>query len=106
MPTCSNLSYMLLNLVGELGEFSSKIAKHIRKGDLIIHENDMISDMPFDKAMELRSLLKKEAGDMLWQISGLCHIMGWSLEEVAVMNLEKLASNKERSMIEGDGDNR
>ena len=33
MPTCENASYMLLNLVGEVGEFASKIAKHIRKGE-------------------------------------------------------------------------
>ena len=36
MVTCENLSYMLLNLVGEVGEFSSKIAKHIRKGNMTI----------------------------------------------------------------------
>ena len=27
MRTCENISYMLLNLVGEVGEFASKIAK-------------------------------------------------------------------------------
>jgi hypothetical protein len=32
-----------------------------------------------------------EAGDILWQLSGLCSVMGWSLEDVAKMNLEKLA---------------
>ena len=31
MPTCDNISYMLLNLVGDVGGFSSKIAKAIRK---------------------------------------------------------------------------
>lgn len=41
MPSCHNLSYMLLNLVGEVGEFSSKIAKGIRKENLIIKENDL-----------------------------------------------------------------
>ena len=30
MPSCKNISYMLLNLVGEVGEFASKIAKAIR----------------------------------------------------------------------------
>ena len=36
MPSSENFSYMLLNLVGEVGEFSSKIAKHIRKGNMTI----------------------------------------------------------------------
>ena len=35
MDSCENISYMLLNLVGEVGEFSSKVAKHIRKGNEI-----------------------------------------------------------------------
>ena len=31
MSSSGNFSYMLLNLVGEVGEFASKIAKQIRK---------------------------------------------------------------------------
>ena len=50
--------------------------------------------------------LKKEAGDILWQLSGLCEVMGWSLEEVAQQNLDKLASRKQRNVIDGSGDNR
>lgn len=50
--------------------------------------------------------LKKEAGDILWQLSGLCSVMGWSLEDTAMQNLMKLASRKERNVIDGNGDNR
>jgi hypothetical protein len=32
--------------------------------------------------------------------------MGWSLEDVAKSNLEKLASRKQRGVIDGEGDNR
>lgn len=32
MPTSENFAYMMLNLVGEVGEFVSKVAKAIRKG--------------------------------------------------------------------------
>lgn len=78
MATCSNFSYMALNLVGEVGEFASKVAKSIRK----------------------------EAGDILWQLSGLCKVMGWSLEDVAQENLDKLASRQARGVIDGNGDNR
>jgi NTP pyrophosphatase (non-canonical NTP hydrolase) len=48
----------------------------------------------------------KEAGDILWQLSGLCEVMGWKLEDVAQQNLQKLASRKERGKIAGEGDNR
>ena len=48
--------------------------------------------------------LKKEAGDMLWQLSGLCEVMGWRLEEVAIGNLDKLAARKKAGTIDGSGD--
>ena len=48
--------------------------------------------------------LKKEAGDILWQLAGLCHTMGWSLENVAQENLDKLAARKAAGTIDGKGD--
>ena len=36
MPSSENFSYMFLNLVGEVGEFASKIAKAIRRERLFI----------------------------------------------------------------------
>ena len=109
MPSCENVSYMLLNLVGEVGEFASKIAKSIRKGEVAIGhgiDNDLVPLLPFDEWMLKSDELKKEAGDILWQLSGLCYAMGWNLEEVAMGNLEKLSSRKQRGVIDGDGDNR
>lgn len=47
-----------------------------------------------------------EAGDILWQLSGLCSVMGWSLEEVGRRNLQKLADRQKRGVIDGNGDNR
>nr|CAI9751227.1 hypothetical protein WMHIBSEC_WMHIBSEC_CDS_0051 [Caudoviricetes sp.]CAI9751786.1 hypothetical protein AZFZUZMX_AZFZUZMX_CDS_0051 [Caudoviricetes sp.] len=32
--------------------------------------------------------------------------MGWKLEDVAKLNLEKLASRQQRGVIDGNGDNR
>ena len=48
--------------------------------------------------------LKKEAGDILWQLSGLCSVMGWSLNDIAQMNLDKLAARKAVGTIDGNGD--
>lgn len=107
LPTCENLSYMLLNLVGEVGEFASKIAKHIRKGEAGIGSGDTPNQFYFTaKANFLadRAALRKEAGDILWQLAGLCEVMGWDLEAVAQENLAKLAERAKNGTIAGDGD--
>ena len=114
MDTCDNPTYRLLNLVGEVGEFASKVAKHVRKGEarifrnhIIWVDNDNLTDEENEKQIvNHREALKAEAGDILWQLSGLCQVMGWSLEEVAQANLDKLASRQARGVINGEGDNR
>ncbi len=108
MSSSENFSYMFLNLVGEVGEFASKVAKAIRKGQMNIGGNFAANVLSVDRieVHRLMEELQKEAGDILWQLSGLCDVMGWSLEEVAQQNLDKLASRKERNVIDGSGDNR
>ena len=107
MPTCENISYMLLNLVGEVGEFASKIAKGIRKGEMEITGNSLcIDNIRFtgESLERLDESLMAECGDICWQLSGLCTIMGWDLEEVAEYNLKKLAERKKNGTIAGNGD--
>jgi NTP pyrophosphatase (non-canonical NTP hydrolase) len=108
MQSCDNFSYMMLNLVGEVGELASKVAKDIRKRQVVIgeFENDLSPEMPYDEWEARDAEYMHEAGDILWQLAGLCHVMMWSLEDVAKANLNKLASRKKRGVIEGDGDNR
>ena len=107
MTTCTNssrnFSYMFLNFVGEIGELAGKVAKHIRKERLWINDNNVVTQ---GFKIEDINELKKEAGDCLWQLSGLCSVMGWSLEEIAQMNLDKLADRQKRNVIVGEGDNR
>lgn len=105
MGSCDNISYMLLNLVGEVGEFAGKIAKGIRNGRVYIggvEPNCMLGTFYSGEYDELQ----KEAGDILWQLAGLCKVMGWDLEDIARMNLDKLSSRMQRGVIEGNGDNR
>ena len=113
MPSCDNFAYMFLNLVGEMGEFASKVAKAVRKEQLKIgwweegeeaNENNLIPTGSFFEWDEMKVELKKEAGDILWQLAGVCTIMGWSLEDIAQMNLDKLAARKEAGTIDGNGD--
>ena len=107
MDSCNNFSYMILNLVGEVGEFSSKVAKFIRKREAVVDYNVLITERGngFVSEQDIADL-RKEAGDCLWQLAGLCKVMGWSLEEVAQENLDKLASRQQRGKIDGNGDNR
>ena len=114
MESCDNFAYMMLNLVGEVGELASKIAKSIRKENVYIGGQKDLKGLSklcvyphFIDAMEdWDEELKKEAGDILWQLAGLCRVMDWDLEDVAQGNLDKLASRKERGVIDGNGDNR
>jgi NTP pyrophosphatase (non-canonical NTP hydrolase) len=102
MTTCTessnNFSYMALNLIGELGELMGKIAKRIRKDEAKIVNNHIILNNDID--------LQMEAGDAFWQFAGLCKVMGWKLEDIAQLNLDKLANRKERNVIIGEGDDR
>lgn len=89
--TYNNMNYPYFALVEEVGEFCGKIAKNMR-GDR--------------SPEETQALMKKEAGDILWNLSEICTLNGWTLEEIAQQNLEKLRSRKERDLIKGDGDER
>lgn len=117
MPSCENFSYMLLNLVGEVGELASKVAKAIRKEQTSIGlephvteqfeiKGDVANNLwmfpPGDTERIVEMML--EAGDVLWQLSGLCSVMGWTLEDVGQKNLKKLAARKEAGTIDGNGD--
>lgn len=109
MPSSENFSYMFLNLVGEVGEFASKVAKEIRKANMCIGVNSTKRNEHYwfthdGDSYAKEEELKKEAGDVLWQLSGLCSVMGWSLEDVAQMNLDKLAARKKAGTIVGNGD--
>lgn len=99
--------------MGEVGEFAGKIAKHVRKGDLYVSHashRDENGDVLHSQAIlitdEEKDALAKEAGDIAWQLTGLCHVMGWSLEDVCQQNLDKLASRQQRGVIDGNGDER
>lgn len=54
--------------------------------------------------------IQKEAGDILWMLAELCTAYGWSLSDIARMNIEKLRRrypdgfDPERSLHRTEGD--
>lgn len=103
LPSCENFSYMMLNLVGEVGEFAGKVAKALRKETGIMDDANFFylqyQDLGEPTSTELYADLKSEAGDILWQLAGLCRVMGWDLNDVAQCNLDKLANRQKEGTI-------
>lgn len=112
LPTCKNIAYMSMNLCGEVGELHSKLAKAIRKSKLFIgtsernEEGERILNQTYTLTTEELLDIEKECGDVMWQIAGVCSVLGFDLEDVCRQNLEKLRSRKQRGVIDGNGDNR
>lgn len=108
LPESENFAYMMLNLAAEVGEIAGKVSKYIRKGQASIEDNDLrlYAQGDDNAAWDRESDLRKEAGDVLWQLAGLCSVMGWDLEDIARQNLDKLSDRKRRGVIASQGDNR
>ncbi len=87
------LMSQVLGLSGESGEVSEKIKKILRDKKGIISKED-------------QQEIIKELGDVLWYVNSLSDLLGSSLEEVAKLNNQKLASRQQRNQIKGSGDNR
>lgn len=62
-----------LGLTGEAGEFADHVKKVVFQG----HKLD-------------KALLAKELGDQLWYIARSADLLGFTLDNVAEMNIEKL----------------
>ena len=90
------LLYTTLGLAGEAGEVADKVKKIVRDNE------DPHADLSEEKKMELA----KEIGDVLWYIATLSHELGFNLNHIATMNINKLLSRKKRNVIKGSGDNR
>ena len=59
-----------------------------------------------DNDPEFKSKLEKELGDVLWYLSQVALDNGFTLNDVAVTNLNKLEDRFQRGVLKGTGDNR
>ena|SRR5260370_20766322 len=83
------LLYTVLGAAGEAGELANKVKKILR-----------------DNKNYDREILKDELGDLLWYVAMIAHEIGYDLDIVAIDNVQKLQSRKERGKLHGSGDNR
>lgn len=88
-PDEHKLTYPLLGLIGEVGEFANKYKKVLRDG-----RDFSIDDMA------------SELGDILWYMSNLASDARIGLDYIANHNLNKLKDRQERGVLGGSGDNR
>jgi NTP pyrophosphatase (non-canonical NTP hydrolase) len=89
----SNFVYPTLGLVGEAGEVAEKVKKVLRDSGGIMDD-------------ERKSQIRKELGDVLWYIAQLCTELGFTMDDAAQENLDKLQSRLERGKLSGSGDDR
>jgi NTP pyrophosphatase (non-canonical NTP hydrolase) len=87
------LAYTTLGLAGESGEVAEKIKKVLRDKAGVVDD-------------ESRLAIQKELGDVLWYVAAVATELGLDLDEAVQANLDKLNSRKERSVLNGSGDNR
>ena len=88
-----DMLHWALGITGEGGEISEKLKKIIRDKDGKVSEAD-------------KAELAKEVGDVLWYLAVFADHLGFSFEDIAQQNLDKLQSRKARGVIGGSGDNR
>lgn len=88
-PEKHAIVYPALGIAGEGGEIAEKVKKWLR------------GDRELDKTE-----VAKELGDVCWYIASMADDLGFTLQQVIQMNVEKLTSRKERGVQKGDGDNR
>ena len=72
LPKLLMENHAIHGMAGEVGEIHSIYQKHYQGHEL----ND--------------EHLKKETGDLLWFVAEYCTAKGWTMEEVAQLNIDKL----------------
>lgn len=82
-----------LGLSGEAGEVSDKIKKVFRDKGGAFTPEDALG-------------IAKELGDNLWYLSAIAKTLGYTLEQIAELNIGKLKAREANKTIHGAGDNR
>jgi len=97
-----SLLYPVMGLVSEAGEVADKVKKYFRDYDREV----VCDDAEMDINAETRMEIAKELGDVLWYLTAVATDIGYDLDEIAYLNMEKLDSRYQRNALKGSGDNR
>lgn len=89
----SNYDYPLKGLFSEVGEIADKFKKIERDKNNIVTDGDKYE-------------IAKEVGDSVWYLSQLTRELGYSFNEIAHINLDKLRNRAATDKLKGSGDNR
>jgi len=87
------LAYLSIALSGEVGELCNWVKKVYRDTDGVV-------------LSEEHKRMKGELGDILWYVSVLSAKLGFTLEEIAEYNKEKIKKRIENGTERGSGDER
>ncbi len=92
-PHDNDISYLVLALCGEAGELADKVKKVIRDKQGRFYQPDTRA-------------LAAELGDTLWYAANIAHVLGFTLSDIARLNIDKINSRIERGTLHGSGDER
>jgi NTP pyrophosphatase (non-canonical NTP hydrolase) len=92
-PGDKAIEYLGLGLASEAGEVAGHVKKAVRDDSGVI-------------TLERKAAMVAELGDCLWYLAELSRSLGVTLNYVAMKNLEKLESRRDRGVIKGEGDER
>jgi NTP pyrophosphatase (non-canonical NTP hydrolase) len=92
-PLDNQRTYLSLALCEEAGEVAGKIKKVMRDCGGTFAAKDNLA-------------IAHELGDVLWYLANLANATGYSLEEVARLNIEKIEHRVQNNTLHGSGDER
>ena len=98
-----DLMHFMFGLLEEAGEAAGVLKRVYREDDGYW---DDYTNYDYGVSYMARDKLIMELGDILWHIALIADNLGYSLEAVADLNLQKLQSRKARNMLKGSGDER
>ena len=88
-PEAYKILYPALGLAGEAGEVADKVKKLIR-----------------DSKTDSNHAIALELGDVMWYIASLANDLGYSMQDIAEMNVNKLQKRSRENKLQGSGDDR
>lgn len=90
---CLPIVYPILGMNGEAGEAAEKVKKCLRDNNGVFGEQIKVDIM-------------RELADVLWYIWATADDMGYTLEDVMEIGMEKVEKRQNTNTVHGNGDNR